>query len=239
MFGIHFTYRIEMRKIKNYPEKTFDHAVVAVDVVLFTVLKNKLNVLLLKLDEEPFVGKWALPGGLVTKNENLEGAARRHLRDRAGITDVYLEQLYTFGDPDRDPRGWVVSVAYFALIPHSQYKLKTMSRFKDISWKTVDRLPSLAYDHEKIIRTANDRLRSKLEYTNIIYSLMPEEFTLTELQKMYEILLNTKLDKRNFRKKIESLGLLEKLNKKRADGAHRPANLYSFKSRSPTEVNIL
>jgi 8-oxo-dGTP diphosphatase len=228
-----------IKRIKNYPKKGFAHAVVAVDVVIFTVINHKLNVLLLELNEDPFSGRWALPGGLVTKSESLDESVKRHLETKAGVAGIYFEQLYTFGEPNRDPKGWVVSVAYMALVNRVRVHPKTSDRYRNIAWKDVNNLPEMAYDHKLIVKIGIERLRSKLTYTNIIYSLMPREFSYTELQQMYESILEEKLDKRNFRKKIDSLGLLTKLNKKRKGEPSRPAQLYSFKSRTPKIVEIL
>lgn len=228
-----------MEKIKNYPHKTSEHAITAVDVVIFTVKNDKLKVLLLELSEEPFVGKWALPGGLVAPNENLEEAADRHLNEKAGANRIHIEQLYTFGDIDRDPKGRVISVSYLALVPPNSFKPKTLSRYESIRWHDIDALPELAYDHLNIVQLAKKRLKAKLSYTNIVYSLMPKEFSLTELQEMYEVILEEKLDKRNFRKKVISLDILKDLNKKRTGAPSRPADLYAFKNYSLQEVNIL
>lgn len=227
------------KRIENYPQKSFDHAVVAVDLVIFNVIKGKLMVLLLELKEDPFKGKWALPGGLVTQQESLEDAVKRHMKNRVGKIDAHFEQLYTFGDPQRDPRGWVVSVAYMALISSAEFEPKTTKRYKRIDWKSVGNLPPLAYDHEKIINTAVERLRNKVAYTNIIKELMPSEFTLTELQEMYELILGEKLDKRNFRKKILALEILDKLDKKKQGTPMRPAQLYRFKSDKLQEISLI
>lgn len=227
-----------MKTIKNYPQKDFSHPVVAVDVVIFTLIDKKLNVLLLQLNEEPFEDKWALPGGLVTNQENLEQAAFRHLETKANIADAYIEQLYTFGDPDRDPNGWVVSTAYMALISEN-ITPKTIDRYKKIAWQPVNNLPALAYDHRKIIDIAVKRLKGKLSYTNVVYTLLPDEFTLTQMQEVYESILGEELDKRNFRKKIDVLGIVEPTGEKTSGGAHRPAALYRFKQSTPQEVEIL
>jgi len=226
---------------KKFPViKTFKHAVIAVDTVIFTIKDDKLQVLLIKMKKEgPYIGSWAMPGGLVLPKESIDDAAERHLKDKTGLKDVYLEQLYTFGDVDRDPFGRVVSVAYVALTSISGLNLKTTERYADVSWFSVNKLPQLAYDHKEIIKYAVNRLCAKLEYTNVVYSLLPVEFTLSELQKTYEIILDKELDKRNFRKKILSLYLVEKIGKKTIGGAHRPADLYRFKKRVPQMVEIL
>lgn len=223
-----------MAKVK----KKYDYAVISTDVAIFTIIDNELNVLLMKMNKSPYIGYWAIPGGLVKSDESVDDSAKRHLYLKAGVKGVYLEQLYTFGKVNRDPFGRVVSVAYFALIPNKGLKLKSGEGFIT-DWFPVKKLPKLAYDHKEVIETATDRLKSKLEYTNIIYSLLPEEFTLGELQNMYEIILGRKLDKRNFRKKILSVKLIKKISKKKIGEAHRPAELYKFIDKKAKIVQIL
>lgn len=223
----------------NSPWKNFKHAVIAVDMVIFTIKDNEIKVLMIKMKKKPFIGLWAVPGGLVKVNESVDSSAKQHLKNKTGVDDVYLEQLYTFGEIDRDPLGRVVSVAYFALIPGKGLKLHTTDEYNNVKWFSVNKLPKLAYDHKEIVKCAVSRLRSKLEYTNIVYSLLPNEFTFNELQKIYEIILNKKLDKRNFRKKIISLKLIRKTSKKTIGEAHRPAELYKFISRKPQIIKIL
>jgi 8-oxo-dGTP diphosphatase len=204
----------------------------AVDTVVFTIINQKLSVLLIQIAEGIYSGKWAVPGGLVNSDESLDEAAVRVLSEKANLKNVFLEQLYTFGHPERDRRGRSVSVAYFALIPAPE-KIEVAKKeyYRDIKWYSVDDLPDMAFDHKKIVAVAHERLKSKLSYTNIVYSLLPKEFTLTQLQRVYEVILGEKLDKRNFRKKIESLGILRDLDKRQDDVSHRPAKLYSFKDR--------
>jgi 8-oxo-dGTP diphosphatase len=168
----------------------------------------------------------------VRADETLERAARRLLAAETGVRGIYLEQLYTFGHPERDPHGRVVSVAYFALIPHGG------RTFPDAAWCPVARLPRLAYDHRAVVRTALARLRAKLAYTNLVYTLLPPSFTLGELQEMYEAIRGRRLDRRNFRKKILSLGLLARARGVRR-GPHRPAALYAFRRRRPMMIEIL
>jgi len=219
--------------------KKYKFAVIAVDVVIFTVFQNDLQVLLIKMKKKPFSGMWAVSGGLVKPNESVDNAAKRHLAQKTGVKNVYLEQLYTFGKPERDPFGRVVSVAYMALIPSADTKLKTTKEYEDVKWFNVNKLPRLAYDHQEIIRYAVSRLQAKLGYTNIAYSLLPSKFTLGELQKIYEIILDKKVDKRNFRKKITRLGILRRLREKRAGSPSRPAELYAFTSRRAQITEIL
>lgn len=227
------------KQVPNYPQKSPEHAIVAVDVVIFTVVDGALKVLLLELQEEPFAGKWALPGGLVRVEESLDEAARRHLKTKAGLADIYLEQLYTFGAVNRDPKGRVISVAYMAVVPEGRFEPQTSPRYKQITWRAISDLPRLAYDHSQIIAAAVERLRNKLGYTNIAYSLLPNEFTLSQLQRIYELILGKMLDKRNFRKKILAVGLLKELSKMTTGQASRPAQLYEFMNKSPIVVEIL
>lgn len=221
-------------------QQKYEHAVIATDVIIFRIESNNLQVLLIKMKKKPFTDMWAAPGGLVKGDESVEMSAKRNLYDKTGVKDIYLEQLYTFGGVDRDPFGRVVSVAYFALLPQGiKLDLKTTDEYGDVAWFSVSDLPELAYDHKQIINAALDRLRSKLEYTNIVYSLLPQEFTLTDLQSVYEMILDKKLDKRNFRKKILSLGMIKKTGNKTIGGAYRPAELYKFIKRSLEIVQIL
>ena len=219
--------------------KNFDHAIVAVDIVIFTVEENELKVLLIKMKKKPFTGMWAIPGGLVNVQESLDYSAKKHLYNKTGIEEVYLEQLYTFGEVDRDPLGRVISAAYFALMPGEGLNLKTSDEYEGVQWFSVNDLPKMAYDHKEIIRKAEGRLRAKLGYTNIVYSLLPDEFTLTELQKIYEVILGTSLDKRNFRKKILSLNIVKETSKKTTGGVSRPAILYKFIKKSPQMIEII
>ena len=213
------------------------YPIVAVDAVIFSVIKNKLNVLLIKIKYGPFAGKWGVPGGKAGVNETLDQAARRELFEKTGIKNVYLEQLYSFDDLKRDPKTRIVSVAYFALVNSAAAKLKATGKYEDIIWFPVDKLKKLAYDHNKIIDYALTRLKYKLEYTNVVYSLLPEKFTLGELQKVYEAVLKRKLDKRNFRKKMFFLNLIKETGAE-TGVPHRPSKLYSFKKRSPMIVEI-
>ena len=217
----------------------YKFAVIAADIVIFTVKDGKLQVLLIKMKKKPFLDMWAAPGGLVRPLESVDNAARRILKEKTGVTDVFLEQLYTFGRVDRDPFGRVVSVAYYALIPNAGLKLKTSAEYGGVEWHPVDKLPELAYDHQEIIGCAVKRLRVKLEYTNVVYSLLPEEFTLGDMQKTYEIILDRELDKRNFRKKILALKILKATDKKTIGEANRPAALYRFLSHRPENIEIL
>jgi 8-oxo-dGTP diphosphatase len=212
---------------EDYPRPS-----VTVDLVIFTIAANDLKVLLIRRDGEPFKGYWALPGGFVGIDESLEDAAARELQEEASVKDVYLEQLYTFGEPQRDPRGRVISVAYFALMDSEQQQVVAGSDAAAAEWHSVFAPPSLAFDHREILDYAVWRLRNKLEWTTVGYELLPRKFTLSELQRVYEIILQKPVDKRNFRKRILAQGEIKELNEIRTDGAHRPARLYSFKQES-------
>lgn len=206
---------------------------VAADMVVFTIREQDLKVLLVRRDRPPFRGYWALPGGFVEERESVEAAARRLLRTHTYLEDIYLEQLYTFGEPDRDPRGRVISVAYFALSESSSpdsgasdYESSQSSEPRGPRWLSVYDLPPLAFDHRRIVAYALERLRNKLDYTTVGFELLPRRFTLSELQRVYEIILAKPLDKRNFRKKILSLRILNAENETRRKNGGRPARLY-------------
>lgn len=208
---------------------------VAVDIVIFTIsaqakVASALEVLLVRRGIPPFRGRWAIPGGFVLAKESLQEAALRELQEETGVRDVYLEQLYTFGDPGRDPRGRVVSVAYFALIAADQRPLSAGSDAEEARFWPMSELPPLAFDHGRILSYALDRLRNKLEYTTVGFQLLPATFTLSELQRVYEAILGRALDKRNFRRKLGLLEILTPLNEYRASG-RRPAQLYRFSQR--------
>ncbi|MEP7270156.1 MAG: NUDIX domain-containing protein [Acidobacteriota bacterium] len=202
---------------------------VTVDLVIFTIAENDLRVLLIRRKQGPFRNCWALPGGFVEMNESLEDAAARELKEEVGVENVYLEQLFTFGEPKRDPRGRVISVSYFALVDAERQRIVAASDAADAGWRTVFDPPPLAFDHDRILEYAVWRLRNKLEWTTVGYELLPKRFTLSQLQRVYEIILQKPIDKRNFRKKILAQGQLRELDETRTDGAHRPAKLYSFK----------
>ncbi len=220
--------------------KKYDFAVIATDVVIFTIRENKLNVLLIKMQKDPYKHNfWAAPGGLVKPDESVDDSARRNLFEKTGVKNVYLEQLYTFGETGRDPFGRVVSVAYFALIPSDTLRFKTTKEYGDVKWFEISHLPKLAYDHKQIIAMAYERLQKKLGYSNIAYSLLPKKFPLSELQKTYEMILKKKLDKRNFIKKIFLLGLVKKTDATERGRSNRPAALYEFAKKTPQIMSIL
>lgn len=204
-----------------------------VDCVVFGLEASELKVLLIERDLEPFKGRWALPGGFVNMEETLEQAALRELQEETGLRDLYLEQLYTFGQVDRDPRGRVISVAYYALVDPRGLTLKASSDARQARWFPVSQLRGsggtrLAFDHEKILEVALRRLRGKVRYEPIGFELLPTKFTLTQLQTLYETVLERELDKRNFRKKLLSMKILIELEERQQDVAHRAARLYRF-----------
>ena len=204
---------------------------VTVDIVIFTVGDDELQVLLVRRGILPYQGRWAIPGGFVLPNESLDEAARRELQEETGVEDVFLEQLYTFGDPGRDPRGRVVTVAYYALVSPDRAPPLAGSDAAEARWWPATRVPSpLAFDHDRILETALERLRGKLAYTAIGFELLPKKFTLSQLQRVYEAILGESLDKRNFRKRVDALGVVRPLNETAiVGGAGRPAQLFSFR----------
>jgi 8-oxo-dGTP diphosphatase len=217
---------------------TYEHPrpALTVDVVIFTLREEQLNVLLVRRARPPFQGYWALPGGFIEMNEPLENAAARELEEETGVQDAYLEQLYTYGDPGRDPRGRVVSVAYFALLPKNALaRAKAGSDATQLGWFPVDATPELAFDHGQILTYALRRLRYKLEYSAVGFQLLPDSFTLSELQHTYEIVLGEPLDKRNFRRRILQAGIIEPTLQVRS-GEGRPAKLYRYRPDAVAEV---
>ncbi|NJN13460.1 MAG: NUDIX hydrolase [Richelia sp. RM1_1_1] len=199
-----------------------------VDCVVFGLDGENLKVMLIQRKLPPFQGIWALPGGFVRMGESLEDAARRELREETGIENVFLEQLYTFGDVERDPRERVVTVAYYALTNSLEHSAQASTDASQALWWAITNLPLLAFDHKKILDMALTRLKSKVRYEPIGFELLPKKFTLFQLQKLYETVLGTSLDKRNFRKKILKMNLLVKLNEVQTDVSHRAAQLYQF-----------
>lgn len=211
---------------------TYDYprAALTTDCVVFGVFweQGDLNVLLIERGTEPFKGSWALPGGHVHDQEDLETAARRELAEETGLTKLYIEQLYTFGTPHRDPRGHYVTVAYYGLVNLMDHEVRATEDAADAAWFPLTELPELAFDHAEILAAAVERLRGKVRYQPIGFELLPEEFTLSQLQRLYEIVLERHLDKRNFRKKILKLDVLEDTGKIQKDVSHRAAKLYRF-----------
>lgn len=209
---------------------------ITTDIVIFTIEDNVLKVLLIKRAANPFKSSWALPGGFLHKGENTRQAALRILKDKAGVKNVYIEQLYTFDANDRDPRGPIISVAYFTLVPRSKIKFSSGKNTQTPEFFSVKKLPRLAFDHKKIIAYAHKRLEAKLEYTTMVFSFLPSYFTFGQLQKTYEIILGKKLDKRNFRKKFLLLELIKLTSKMLTGSKQRPARLYKLITSRSTEL---
>jgi 8-oxo-dGTP diphosphatase len=208
----------------------YDHPrpALTVDCVVFGFDEGDLKIMLIQRDAGPFEGKWALPGGFVQVDETPERAALRELEEETGVANVFLEQLYTFGDLNRDPRERVVSIAYYALVKLGNYRLKAATDARQAAWFCVADAPSLAFDHNRILDTALKRLQGKVRYEPIGFELLPKKFTLSHLQHLYEAILEREFDKRNFRKKILGMDLLVELEEIEQDVAHRAARLYSF-----------
>ena len=218
---------------------TYEHprAALTVDCVVFGYDEGELKVLLIERGLEPFKGRWALPGGFVHPDETLDAAARRELEEETGLRNVFMEQLYTFGAVDRDPRERVVSVAYYALVKLSEHSAKAATDAAHAEWFPVSPLPKLAFDHAQILAAALARLKSKVRYQPIGFELLPPRFTLSQLQSLYEAILGAPLDKRNFRKKVLSFGLLVPLKETQQAGRHRPAQLFRFDAGKYQKLN--
>ncbi|WP_407482459.1 NUDIX hydrolase [Elizabethkingia meningoseptica] len=205
------------------------HIKVAVDAVVFGYFdKEDLQILLIKRKIEPFKGSWALPGGLVLDDEDLDEAVKRELYEEAGIKPDFLEQLYSFGNVGRDPRNRVVSVAYLGLVNPSYFELFADSDAEDAQWFSVHKLPPLAFDHQKIIDTALKRLRTKIQYQPVGFNLLNEEFPFSDLENLYKAIIGQEIDRRNFRKKIMSYGLLNETNNFKKEGSGRPGKMFTF-----------
>jgi len=200
----------------------------SVDAVVFGYEAGTISVLLIKRKYEPFKSKWAIPGGFVLEEESLEEAVERELREETGIKIDYLEQLYTFGHPKRDPRSRVVSVAYFGLIKPSSFRIFASTDAEEAQWFKINELPSLSFDHDEILKLAITRLQGKITYEPIGFELLDTKFPFSDLEKLYTTLLGRAIDRRNFRKKILSLNVLDELDEKVSKGSGRPANLFKF-----------
>lgn len=200
----------------------------SVDAVVFGYEKGEISVLLIKRKYEPFKGKWAIPGGFVLNDESLEEAVERELQEETGVEINYLEQLYTFGKPSRDARGRVVSVAYFGLVRPNTFKIVASTDAEEVSWFNINELPKLAFDHKEILKIAIERLQGKITYEPIGFELLDKKFPFSDLEKLYTTLLGREIDRRNFRKKIIGLNVLDELDEKVSKGSGRPANLFQF-----------
>jgi 8-oxo-dGTP diphosphatase len=209
----------------------YPRGALTVDCVVFGLDDDELKVMLIQRGLPPFEGKWALPGGFVHVDESLDEAARRELEEETGLRDVFLEQLYTFGAVSRDQRERVVSVAYYALVKMSDHRVLAATDARAAAWFSVHDVPSLAFDHADVLKLALERLRGKLRYQPIGFELLPKKFTLAQLQRLYERVLERVLDKRNFRKRVLAMGLLIETDEVEQDVAHRAARLYRFDER--------
>jgi 8-oxo-dGTP diphosphatase len=209
---------------------------VGVLVVIYTVIDGDLRVLLIHRSAEPYRDLWAIPGGRLKPGESLVEAATRKLLDETGLEDVFLEQLYTFGDLDDVTPGGSIAITYFALVDHARARLAERPDWRP-AWFSMRELPKLAFRNEGVLNYALERLRNKLEYTNVAYSLLPGRFTLSQLQRVYESITGHALDKRNFRKRMLSLGIIQETGDQKAEGAGRPARLYRFRSREPVALS--
>lgn len=209
---------------------------VAVDAVVFGYQQKELSVLLIKRGIEPFKGAWALPGGLVLENESLEHAVERELLEETGVTIDYLEQLYTFGTPKRDPRNRVISVTYFGLVSPNHFKISADTDAAEVQWFPIHELPKLAFDHNLILTTALQRLQNKINYQPIGFELLKKEFPFSDLENLYQTILNQKIDRRNFRKKIMSFGILTETDKIHQPSSGRPAKLFKFNAKKYKEL---
>jgi 8-oxo-dGTP diphosphatase len=210
---------------------------VSVDAVVFGYDQEQgISVLLIKRKNEPFQKMWALPGGLVLNGESLDDAVNRELKEEAGIDVNYLEQLYTFGSPERDPRNHAISVSYFGLVRPEDFQLAAHTDAEDVAWFNIKKLPKLAFDHKKIIETATKRLRGKITYEPVGFELLEKEFPFSDLEKLYQTLLDQDIDRRNFKKKIIALGILEELDTTIQRKSGRPARLFKFNKKKYFEL---
>ncbi len=207
----------------NYP-----HPAVTVDVVVFGYNSKKLEILLIQRNQAPFINEWALPGGFVLENESLENAVARELKEETNLSCMYLEQLYTFGEPNRDPRERVISVAYFGIITAERYIIEANTDARNATWFPFEELPKLAFDHQLIVNKAIVRLKAKLHYEPIGFELLPEKFPFSDLEHLYKSILGNNLDRRNFRSKMLKMKILIELDEKQSDVPHKRGHLYSF-----------
>ena len=206
----------------------YPHPAVTVDCVVFGLDRGDLKILLVERGQDPYLGSWALPGGFIKMDEDLEAAARRELEEETGVRRIYIEQIGAFGAPDRDPRERVVTVAYWAIVNLYEHAVAADTDARDAAWFPVDAPPPLAFDHRKILAAALAKLRARVVNEPIGFEFLPREFSLTQLQRLYETILRVDLDKRNFRKKILATGVLKATEHYEVDVAHRAARLYRF-----------
>jgi 8-oxo-dGTP diphosphatase len=200
----------------------------SVDCIIFGFDEHEVKILLIERAAEPSKGMWALPGGFVEPEEDLDNAARRVLEELTGLSNIYMEQVMTFGDVSRYPLGRVISVAYYALVKTEDYMLKASSLATDARWHSLSKAPKLVFDHNEILHAGLEKLKRRVRYQPIGFELLPKKFTLTQLQKLYEAILGITLDKRNFRKKMLSMDLIVKLDESETNVAHRAARYFRF-----------
>ncbi|OIN60048.1 NUDIX hydrolase [Arsenicibacter rosenii] len=212
-----------MHTLSAYPQPS-----VTVDCVIFGYDGKQLSVLLLNRKEEPYAGMWTIPGGFLYLDETLEASADRILTTKTGIASLFLEQLFTFGKPDRDPRGRVLSVAYYALINPERFELSAGNMANDVNWFPIGQLPELGFDHNDVLKTAIQRLQAKATYQPIGFELLNPQFTISELQDLYECILDVKLDRRNFHKKMMASGIVRPTGQKRLGEKNRAPELFEF-----------
>lgn len=226
-----FAVKHKLSRILVTAKKNFDgffKSAFTVDNVIFGFDEGRLKVLLIRRNEDPFDDHWALPGYFVRSDEGLDAAAKRVLREITGLENVYLEQLQSFGAPGRHAFGRVITIAYYSLVKVADFELHAASIAQEVAWHDVGEVSQLAFDHEAIVGVAFDRLKRSIRSRPVGFELLPPAFTLTDLQHLYEAIWEVPLEKRNFRKKILSMGLLKDLGRSQTGVAHRPAKLYSF-----------
>ena len=218
---------------------TYDYPrpAVTVDCVIFGFSENQLKILLTKRSIEPYTGSWALPGGFIEMDETADDCSRRKLKEEAGLEGIYMEQLYTFSTIDRDPRDRVISIAYYALVKSTDRVLHAGTGIADVQWFALKDIPSLAFDHSKIVDIATERLKGKISYQPLGFELLPEKFTLPDLLRIYETILQRDLDRWNFRKKILKTGLLIDHSDTQKNRAQRAARIYSFDKEKYEELS--
>lgn len=212
---------------------------VAVDAIVFGYSKQDgVSVLLIQRKYEPFKNSWAIPGGFVLEDESLEEAVKRELMEETGISVNYLEQLYTFGEPKRDPRQRIIAVAYFGLVKASQYQeLKASTDAENAKWFSIKKLPALAFDHKQILQVAIERLRAKVRYQPVGFELLDKKFPFSDLEKLYTALLDKEINRRNFSKKILSFDFLEETGElSKPEGKGRPSKMYQFNQKRYKEL---
>lgn len=217
--------------------KKYKNQGIHVDLCILTLDEKKVKVLLIKRAIQPFAGEWTLPGGAVYNDESTDVAAKRELQEKTGIKDIYLEQFYAFSDPKRDPRMRMIAIGYLALIDKVSVLSKTKKTL-DAKWFDINKLPKMAFDHKDILKKGIEKLRQRLQKTNIASCILDNKFTMPELQSIYESVLDKEFDRRNFRKKFLSMGLIEKLNEIQKGSKSRPAIYYKFKNKKYKEVDI-